>query len=212
VKRKGFDLRGLYAVTAQRLPADHMLALVGAAIRGGARLVQYRDKTRSRAARMRQAGRLLRLCRAHALPLLVNDDVELAARVGAHGVHLGRDDDSVQNARAVLGEQAIIGVSCYNRPELALQAQQAGADYVAFGRFFASHSKPEAVQADVYLLRDMRSRLDCPIVAIGGITAQNGRPLVAAGADMLAVIHGLFGAEDVASAAAELSALFDFSV
>lgn len=206
---KGYDFRGLYAITDQQLHAEDMLTPVLAAINGGARVVQYRDKTSPTAKREQQASALLESCRAHQVPLLINDDIALAKRVQADGVHIGRGDGSLRSARAVLGENAIIGVSCYDQPELAYQAQKEGADYVAFGRFYPSASKPEAVQAQPQLLEHARSRLRCPIVAIGGITAQNGRPLIDAGADMLAVIRGVFGANDVRRAAISVSGLFD---
>ena len=200
--------RGLYAITDAALHGDGIQHQVARAIAGGARVIQYRDKGRDRQRREREARALLEVCRAHEVPLLINDDPDLAIRVGADGVHLGRDDTSLETARQRLGPQAIIGVSCYADLERACQARAAGADYVAFGRFFPSLSKPGASPADIGLLREARTRLDCPLVAIGGITAQNGRLLIEAGADMLAVIRGVFGAADVSRAAREISLLF----
>jgi len=201
-------LRGLYAITPERPgPGLTLIAQVEQALQGGARLVQYRDKGHDGARRLREARALLQLCRGYRVPLIINDDLELAATVAADGVHLGRDDPDPLQARRRLGPQALIGVSCYDRLELAQRAQAAGADYVAFGRFFPSTSKPQAVPADPGLLRRARALLHLPLVAIGGITPENGGPLVAAGADLLAVIEALFGRGDIRAAAQSFAAL-----
>jgi thiamine-phosphate pyrophosphorylase len=202
-------LKGLYAITPEHPhPARSLAEQVAAAITGGARVIQYRDKSKDHAKRRREAAELVDLCRRRGVPLIVNDDLELAAAVGADGVHLGRDDVAPASARQRLGPGALIGVSCYNELALAEQAQESGADYVAFGRFFPSGSKPLAVQAEPTLLRQARPCIHLPIVAIGGITPENGRLLVVAGADMLAVIGAVFDRPDTASAAAELANLF----
>ncbi len=163
----------------------------------------------ARTAREREARDLLAVCRAHGVSLIINDDVALAATVGADGVHLGRDDAAVREARRVLGAAAIIGVSCYNDFELAVAAQQAGASYVAFGRFFLSHTKPDAVAAPLDLIRQAKAQLSIPVVAIGGITPDNAAPLIDAGVDMLAVIHGIFGQADPEQAARRYTQLFE---
>jgi thiamine-phosphate pyrophosphorylase len=200
---------GLYAITDSRLiPDGRLLDHVARAIEGGAVLVQYREKQRPREQRAEEAGRLARLCHSRGVPLLINDDIELARSTGADGVHLGVSDRSPQTARQQLGERAIIGVSCYNRLERAHAACRAGASYVAFGRFFPSRTKPEAVQAPLDLLRRARRELEIPIVAIGGITPANGAALLAAGADLLAVIHGLFAQADIRAAGRRYSELF----
>jgi thiamine-phosphate pyrophosphorylase len=202
-------LRGLYAITDPRLcRGPGLLEAVAAAIAGGARVIQYRDKGTDGERRLAEASELALLCRRHGVPLIVNDDVELAAAAGADGVHLGRDDPRIAAARARLGAGALIGVSCYDRLDLALEAQAAGADYVAFGRFFPSNSKPLAVPADLPLLRAARPMIHLPIAAIGGITPDNGGPLVTAGADLLAVIQGVFGAGDVTAACRRFAPLF----
>jgi thiamine-phosphate pyrophosphorylase len=207
---KTTPLAGLYAITDRQLAGDGgLLHQAEQALEGGARLIQYRDKGGSRERRLQEARSLLQLCRAHSVPLIVNDDLDLAAAVTADGVHLGRDDPAISLARERLGPAAIIGVSCYNRLGLALEAQERGADYVAFGRFFSSNTKPLAVQADVQLLQKARPLLRIPIVAIGGITPENGGPLLAAGADMLAVIHGLFGQPDIRAACDSFNTLFE---
>ena len=201
--------RGLYAITDSHLiPPDKLTNQVAAAIRGGAAIIQYRDKSSSPAQRQQQAAALVSLCHDHGIPLIINDDVELAVVVGAHGVHLGKADSTVRSARKQLGSDAIIGVSCYNEFERAVEAASEGADYVAFGRFFPSQSKPDTVTADPELLRQARQRLGIPVVAIGGITSENGQPLITAGAQLLAAIHGVFGQADVQAAARRYAELF----
>ena len=200
---------GLYAITDVHLiPLGELIDRVAAAIRGGAAIIQYRDKSSSHEERRQQATALALLCHDHDIPLIINDDVELAAIVGASGVHLGKADGSVQVAREALGASAIIGVSCYNAFERAVEAASEGADYVAFGRFFPSQSKPDAVTADPELLARARQCLQVPIVAIGGITPENGQALVTAGAHWLAAIHGVFGQADTEAAARRYAKLF----
>ncbi len=202
-------LRGLYAIADRTLlSATQLVERSELALQGGAALLQYRAKECSGAQREAEARALLALCRVHHVQLIINDDVALAKTIGADGVHLGAEDATVSHARRALGPRAIIGVSCYNSLERALRAEQEGADYVAFGRFFPSLSKPEAVQADIKLLREARAKLHLPIAAIGGITAQNGALLVEAGADMLAVIHGVFGQDDIRAAVQTYTTLF----
>ena len=183
--------RGLYAITQTDNKATQMIIEeVSAVIRGGASIVQYRAKDLTDKAFL--ANELLKICRDQQVPLIINDDVELAANIGADGVHLGKDDGSLSEARKVLGADAIIGVSCYDNFERALAAQGEGANYVAFGRFFPSLSKPLAAPASIETLQKARCELAIPIVAIGGILPENGKQLLAAGADLLAVIGGLF--------------------
>lgn len=202
-------LSGLYAITDQALAAGTGLSKqVAQALQGGARVIQYRDKSLDSLRRKEEASALLQLCRQHNALLIINDDVALATAINADGVHLGRDDPDLGEARRQLGPDAIIGISCYNRFELALAAQQAGADYVAFGRFFPSRIKPDAVQADPQLLQRAKEALRIPTVAIGGITPENGKALIQAGADMLAVIHGVFGQADIAAACMQFNQLF----
>jgi len=203
---------GLYAITDSSLiPHDRLVESVAAAIAGGATLIQYREKHLELDARIRAATELLALCQRHAVPLIINDDVELAATVGAAGVHLGKEDASISKARLRLGPDALIGVSCYNELQHAVDAMDANVNYVAFGRFFQSHSKPATVQADPSLLQQARKLLNIPIVAIGGITPENGRLLIDAGADLLAVIHGVFGQPDIQAAAQSYTDLFRLS-
>ena len=200
------DVRGLYAITdPQLIPAERLEQACAAALRGGARLLQYRDKPASSAERQQRASRLAALCRDHGALFLINDDPELAAEVGADGVHLGQSDGAVARARALLGPDAIIGVTCHGSLELARAAAAAGADYVAFGRFHASRTKPGAVAADPSILT---APLPLPRVAIGGITPDNAPALIAAGADAVAVIHSLFSAPDIEAQARRFARLF----
>ena len=202
-------IRGLYAIADTAYLADRELeAGVEQALQGGARVVQYRDKTHAPSTRCRQAEALRALAERCGAAFIVNDDVELARAVGADGVHLGREDAAIARARATLGPRRIIGVSCYSELARAEAALRAGADYVAFGSFFASRTKPAAMRADVALLRAARHRFDAPLVAIGGITPENGAALVEAGADALAVISGLFAQPDIKGAAQRYAALF----
>ncbi len=204
--------RGLYAIADTRYLAPERLApAVAEAIAGGARAVQYRDKRHDGAARRRHIAALLAVCRPAGVPLIVNDDVEAAAECGADGVHLGRDDMPPERARVSLGAGKLIGVSCYNELARALAAAEAGADYVAFGSFFPSATKPGAVHAPLELIAQARTRLALPIVAIGGITPENGARLVAAGADLLAAAEGVFARADIRAAAAAYARLFEAS-
>lgn len=199
---------GLYAITPDIHDTDDLLRRARLAMQGGARVLQYRNKSADTVLKLRQAQALRGLTRDFAATYIVNDDAGLAAQVDADGVHLGGEDGGVAAARTLLGEQRIIGVSCYNRISLAQEAVQHGADYVAFGAFFSSNVKPGAVKADVELLRTARDMLSVPIVAIGGITQLNGPALIAAGADALAVITALFDAPDIELAAHGFSTLF----
>jgi thiamine-phosphate pyrophosphorylase len=204
----GQTISGLYAITGETADTALLVDQVDAALRGGARMVQYRNKTGSLRHRAEQASLLADRVRAVGAVFIVNDSVDLAEHAGAHGVHLGRDDGKVGPARERLGPDAVIGVSCYDRIDRALAAESDGADYAAFGSFFPSGTKPDAVRAPIDLLHQAKKVLRIPIVAIGGINASNGASLLAAGADALAVGGALFSAEDVETAARTLSTLF----
>jgi len=202
-------LAGLYAITNSDMAKEiDLTQQVEQALKGGVNIVQYRDKTSNQSRRLAESKKLLELCRRHSACFIINDDVQLAAAVAADGVHLGRDDQDIVSARALLGSDAILGVSCYNQLDLAIAAQDAGVDYVAFGRFFPSNTKPQAVQAEIELLTEAKQALHIPIVAIGGITPENSAALIEAGADMLAVIQGLFGQQDVRAAAEQFNQQF----
>lgn len=201
--------RGLYAITDPVLiPGQALVETVARAIRGGAVMIQYRNKDADPARRSWEAQDLSILCRPLGVPFIVNDDVGLARECAAAGVHLGRDDGDIAAARTHLGPDAIIGVSCYDDLERALAAAAAGADYVAFGSFFPSPTKPQAPPADLALIRAAKRRLAIPVCAIGGINADNCAPLVAAGVDLLAVINGVFAQPDVVAAAQRVARCF----
>jgi thiamine-phosphate pyrophosphorylase len=201
-------LAGLYALTPDLADTSLLVERVRAALAGGAAAVQYRNKTASPTLRLKQAHALREICSDAGVSLIVNDDVELAAGAGADGVHLGGDDGSLVAARERLGRDAIIGASCYDSMGRAQSAIDAGVDYIAFGSFYASSVKPDAVCAAPDLLSAAKRRWDVPVVAIGGITPANAAPLIAAGADAVAVISALFSAADVMAAARAFAALF----
>ena len=204
-------LSGLYAITdSQLLAGGKLLPYAEAALNGGARLLQYRDKSTDDRRHQREAEALQLLCERYGATLIINDDAELAARLGV-GVHLGQGDGSLAAARALLGGQAIIGGTCHARLELAEQAAKEGASYVAFGRFFESHTKPGTPTASVELLEQAKQHLRLPVVAIGGVTLDSAPRLIAHGASMIAVIHALFAADSAAEVerrARAFSALF----
>lgn len=201
-------LAGLYVVTPDLADTTLLLDQVRAALAGGARLVQYRNKTADENLRYEQAMLLRALCHRHAATLIINDHVEVACRIDADGVHVGADDIAVAAARAQLGAGKIIGASCYNDLGRAQTAAAHGADYVAFGSFFASSLKPGAPRAQLPILRAARRQTGLPVVAIGGITRENARAVIDAGADAIAIISALFTAPDIESAAREFCQLF----
>lgn len=201
-------LHGLYAITdVQHIGAHDFLERVQAVLAAGTPLIQYRDKVNDREVRARNAQQLRQLTRRHRSLLIVNDDVELARDVDADGVHLGKEDCAIGEARACLGPDKIIGASCYNRYSHAVEAVANGASYVAFGSFFASPTKPSAPRADLDLIARAKRELDVPVCAIGGITQENVTPLLQAGADMVAVISSLFDAPSPARSVQDYLAL-----
>ncbi len=197
--------RGVYAITDG--PRADLIASVRGALAGGVAILQYRDKTTDARRRRDEAAALLDACRENHIPLIINDDVKLAADIGADGVHLGEDDAAIASARDTLGAEAIIGASCYNSLERARDLAAAGADYLAFGAFFRSSTKPNARVATTALLSEARS-FNLPLAAIGGITPQNATPLIDAGANFIAVVSGIFSARDVQAAARSYAELF----
>ena len=202
-------IRGLYGITDPLLtPGDALLDACSVALSAGLRLLQYRNKTSDARTRLHQAQALQRLCAQHGATLLINDDAALAAECGAAGVHLGQQDGAVAAARAQLGPQALIGVTCHGDLALAQKAVAEGADYVAFGRFFASRTKPDARSADVQVLNQARQSLPVPVVAIGGVNPDNATLLIDAGADAVAAIHALFGAPDITATVQQFNRLF----
>jgi len=201
------SIKGLYAITPDERNTAELLRKTSLVLQGGARVLQYRNKLAAAELQLVQATALRNLTREFGAILIVNDDALLAQKVAADGVHLGGEDGSIAAARAVLGSDKLIGVSCYNRLDLAHSAVQNGADYVAFGAFFASTVKPNAPVASLALLQQARREIVLPIVAIGGITMANGASLIAAGADALAVISAVFAAADIKQSAQQFSEL-----
>jgi thiamine-phosphate pyrophosphorylase len=202
------DIRpGIYVLTDHDRENDQqLLADVAAALRGGASLVQFRDKTRDGQGRERRASMLLQLCREADTPLIINDDPVLCARIGADGLHLGRDDGDVAAARDVVGPDALIGLSCYNELDRAESAVNAGADYLAFGSVFPSDTKPDAVQAPLPLLEMAARRFSPPVCAIGGINRANIDRVAASGAHLAAVIGSVWAGDIEANVTALKSA------
>ncbi len=208
MSREAPALRGLYVVTPATSDTAVLVAAVAASLAGGARAVQYRAKNLAPGAALDQARELAKLCRAHGVPLIVNDSVELALACGADGVHLGRDDAPIATARAAL-PRGIVGASCYADPNRARDCAAAGADYVAIGSVFASRTKPGAARAPLEAIGEASRVSGLPVVAIGGIDASNAAAAIAAGAEMVAVISAVFDAPDPRRAAASIARLFE---
>ncbi len=207
-KSHPFSISGLYAITPDELVTGLLCRKVEAALQGGVSLVQYRNKAANATLRLRQASALLALCRSYHVPMVINDHLDLCAQIDADGLHLGMTDCDVGAARRLLGANKIIGASCYNQPELAIKAQQAGASYVAFGACFSSSTKPDAVNASLDLFAQVRQKISIPLVAIGGITLENASSALKAGADAIAVVGALFNANDIMETSQQFTHLF----
>jgi thiamine-phosphate pyrophosphorylase len=202
-------VRGLYAITDTKLiPRDRFVETVEAAVGGGATMVQLREKETPREEVIRLAREVLAVTRRYGALLIVNDHPAIAREVGADGAHVGREDPPVAEARAMLGPEAIIGASCYGDVARAVAAEQAGADYVAFGTPFPSPTKPKRTDISLGIFREVKQQVKVPVFAIGGITIDNASHVVDAGADGIAVVSGVFGASDVEAAARALAQLF----
>ena len=201
-------LTGLYAITPDLGDSAELLRKVEAALEGGARALQYRNKVADPALRLEQARGLAQLCRAYHVPLIINDHLDLALEVDAEGLHIGAEDGSIAEARRQLGPDRILGVTCYRKIENALEAARLNASYVAFGGFFPSSVKGGSGGAPMSILAEAKRRTGLPVVAIGGITVENTPQLIAAGADSVAVITAVFGAADVRAAARQFDAIF----
>ena len=202
-------LRGLYVITDTHLiPRERFVETVEAAVRGGATMVQLREKETPPEEVKRLGREVLAVTRRYGALLIVNDHPAVAQEIGADGVHVGRDDPPVAEARAMLGPEAIIGASCYGAIERAVTAEQAGADYVAFGTPFPSPTKSKRTDISLGIFREAKARVQVPVVAIGGITFANAHQVIEAGADGIAVVSGVFGAPDVEAAAHALAQLF----
>ena len=201
-------MRGLYLVTPNWDDTDRLLAVTEQAMQGGVAILQYRHKDAGAALRVEQATALLALCRRYRVPLVINDYTELCLQLGADGVHVGGTDAGVAQTRAALGPDKIVGASCYGDMQRAIDAQAAGASYVAFGGFYPSRVKQYAVTTQPAILEQAAQALTLPRVVIGGMTAQNAQPLVARGARLVAAISSVYLADDPAAAVAGFNALF----
>lgn len=201
-------IKGLYAITPDEQDTDILLAKVEAALQGGIGILQYRNKLADHKLKTQQARALLPLCRHYQVPFIINDSIKLCMTLDADGVHLGADDGNLAEARARLGNGKILGASCYNRFDLALSAQQLGADYVAFGACFVSNTKPNAPVAGLHLFTQAKAELHVPAVAIGGITLEKAPLAIAAGASSVAVINAIFNADDVKLISQQFTKLF----
>lgn len=204
-------LTGLYAITDEHLITESRFSqTIEFALQGGAKIIQYRDKSKDQKKRYQQATALRMLCEQYQAVCIINDDIELAKAVNAHGVHLGQNDIPLTKARRTLGENAIIGISCYNDLTLAREAEKKSANYVAFGAIFSSPTKPGAIIAGLDIISQARQQLSIPICTIGGITNNNIQQVIQHGADMAAVISSIFTADDVIKTTKELTRHFNF--
>ena len=206
--RDSFIIKGLYAITPDMADSNSLLLKTQLAIEGGAFMVQYRSKIQDRDVKIQQCAAILRLCREYKIPCIVNDDVDMCRVLEADGVHLGKKDDNIAEVRSILGEDAIIGSSCYDQLNRAKLAQKEGASYVAFGAMFETSTKPNAPRATLELLREAKSQIQIPIVAIGGITVNNAHDVIKTGIDAIAVITSLFEAKTIKETAETFVKMF----
>jgi len=202
------SINGLYAVTPNELDTKLLVAKVVAALKGGASMIQYRNKAANKSLLLRQSTALLVACRSYGVPLIINDHLDLCAKIDADGLHLGAADPKPGPVRRLLGADKIIGVSCYNQLSLAQEAEAEGADYVAFGACFSSETKPNAVKAPLSLFKTAKETLQVPIVGIGGITVDNAEQVKEAGADAVAVISTLFDTEDIKAVSQQFNSIY----
>ena len=206
--RDSFIIKGLYAITPDSADLNTLIQKTQWAIEGGAFMVQYRSKILNRDVKMQQCDAILRLCREYEIPCIVNDDVDMCRILKADGVHLGEKDDNIAEVRHILGENAIIGSSCYHQLDRAKSAQKEGASYVAFGAMFPTSTKPNAPRATLELLREAKREIQIPIVAIGGITVNNAHDVIKTGIDAIAVITSLYEAKTIKETAETFAKMF----
>ena len=210
--RDSFIIKGLYAITPDSADLNTLIQKTKSAIEGGAFMVQYRSKIQDRDVKMQQCAAILRLCREYEIPCIVNDDVDMCRILEADGVHLGEKDDNIAEVRHILGEDAIIGSSCYDQLDRAKSAQKEGASYVAFGAMFPTSTKPNAPRATLALLKEAKREIQIPIVAIGGITVNNAHDVIKTGIDAIAVINSLYEAKSIKETAETLSKMFQIKI
>ncbi len=202
------EISGLYAITPDLENTNDLLNKVQQALEGRVQLIQYRNKLANEILRRKQAKLLLQLCREYRIPLIINDHLDLAIEIDADGLHVGQDDISVTQARNQFGQDKIIGASCYNNLNLAVQAEKEGADYVAFGAFFSSLTKPNTISVTMDLVDQAKKKISLPIVAIGGIKLANARTVIQGGCAAVAVCNDLFHTENIKTTATQYSQLF----
>jgi thiamine-phosphate pyrophosphorylase len=201
-------MKGLYLVTPDWDDTDALIKATKTAFSVGIGLLQYRHKTANGELRLEQASALLKLCRQHNVPFIINDHIDLCITLDADGIHVGGTDASVAVVRTLIGKDKILGASCYGDFALADQAQIAGASYVAFGGFYPSRVKKYEVSTPASIVSKAKSQLTLPVCVIGGMTPDNAKPLVKEGADMVAAISSVYSADDIAIAVKEFAALF----
>ena len=206
--RDSFIIKGLYAITPDSADLNTLIQKTKSAIEGGAFMVQYRSKIQDRDVKMHQCAAILRLCREYEIPCIVNDDVDMCRILEADGIHLGEKDDNIAEVRHILGEDAIIGSSCYDQLDRAKSSQKEGASYVAFGAMFPTFTKPNAPRATLALLKDAKREIEIPIVAIGGITVNNAHDVIKTGIDAIAVINSLYEAKSIKETAETFVKMF----
>ena len=206
--RDSFTIKGLYAITPDSADLNTLIQKTKSAIEGGAFMVQYRSKIQDRDVKIQQCAAILRLCREYEIPCIVNDDVDMCRILEADGVHLGEKDDNIAEVRHILGEDAIIGSSCYDQLDRAKSAQKEGASYVAFGAMFPTSTKPNAPRATLALLKEAKREIQIPIVAIGGITVNNAHDVIKTGIDAIAVINSLYEAKSIKETAETFAKMF----
>jgi thiamine-phosphate pyrophosphorylase len=210
--RDSFIIKGLYAITPDSADLNTLIQKTKSAIEGGAFMVQYRSKIQDRDVKMQQCAAILRLCREYEIPCIVNDDVEMCRVLEADGVHLGEKDDNIAEVRQILGEDAIIGSSCYDQLDRAKSAQKEGASYVAFGAMFPTSTKPNAPRATLALLKEAKREIQIPIVAIGGITVNNAHDVIKTGIDAISVITSLYEAKSTKETAETFAKMFQIKI
>ena len=210
--RDSFIIKGLYAITPDSADLNTLIQKTKSAIEGGAFMVQYRSKIQDRDVKMQQCAAILRLCREYEIPCIVNDDVEMCRVLEADGVHLGEKDDNIDEVRHILGDDAIIGSSCYDQLDRAKSAQKEGASYVAFGAMFPTSTKPNAPRATLALLKEAKREIQIPIVAIGGITVNNAHDVIKTGIDAIAVITSLYEAKSIKETAETFAKMFQIKI
>jgi thiamine-phosphate pyrophosphorylase len=207
-----FIIKGLYAITPDSADLNTLIQKTQLAIEGGAFMVQYRSKIQDIEVKMQQCAAILRLCREYDVPCIVNDDVDMCRTLNADGVHLGEKDDNIAEVRRILGEDAIIGSSCYEQLDRAKSAQKEGASYVAFGAMFPTSTKPNAPRATLALLKEAKRDIQIPIVAIGGITVNNAHDVIKTGIDAIAVITSLYDAKSIKETAETFVKMFQIKI